>query len=91
MHNGICPMCGAAEVYQKDGGLAGDGTLKTANYWKREGLFRPRSHDLAVTAFICGRCGHIALQVAAHDRERLADLFRYGAWSHVPPGTPQDG
>jgi len=82
MHDGICPLCGAAEVYTKEGGIISE----TAGWlivrpWK---LFRPK---VFLYALICGACGHVALQVPRRSLAELQTTFKEDLWKHVPPAN----
>jgi hypothetical protein len=78
MWNGVCPVCGSTEVYGKEGGIMGSAHplyVKPAQFeWKRA---------ISVHALICGTCGHVALQIPAHDMERLHMTFQEGGWTRL--------
>lgn len=81
MWNGICPVCARTEVYGRTYGVVtnhGGGLVV--------GPQRIGFHDqIALSALICGACGHVALQVAAADLGVLHEIFQREGWAHVPP------
>lgn len=79
MQNGICPLCGAAEVYRKESAIgAGNGWL-LVKPWR---LFGPK---IFLDALICGACGHVALQVPPRQLGEMRTTFKEDAWKHVKP------
>ncbi len=80
MWNGVCPVCGATEVYGKAGGI-----MPGANGWAlivQPWRFGWRKRVI-LDSLICGKCGHVALQVPWRDMEELHTTFQKGGWTRL--------
>jgi hypothetical protein len=80
MRNGICPLCGAAEIYGSERGIRAD----SSTLGLRSLEIPVRNPDLMV--FVCAECGHVTFQVQPTDLDDVRALVKGVKWTYMEPG-----
>ncbi len=90
MQNGICPVCGGTKVYSNKRGVAAVGASQLTLMGTKKG-FLPLAIYIDLVPFVCGKCGHVTLQVVSEDMDKLHTMLEDPKWTHVQPEGRQNG